>query len=213
MRRTIGRLGVIAVAAGIGLGSLALTGGTAFAATSASTAVSADITAGTLSVTAPSSLAYAATLNGSDQSLSQPATLGANDNTGTGDGWNVTVASTALTATANSASITIPSNWTVELNGSSSSASSTTGPALSQNQPSGSTGTYTNPSGNTATYPLAIPGVHGAASPTPATVYTAAAGSGMGDFNLAADVWQNIPANADAGSYSATFTWTIAVGP
>lgn len=212
MRRTIGRLGVIAVAAGIGLGSLALTGGTAFAATSASTAVSADITAGTLSVTAPSSLAYAATLNGSDQSLSQPATLGANDNTGTGDGWNVTVASTALETSATTP-VVIPSNWTVELNGSSSSASSTTGPALSQNQPSGSTGTYTNPSGNTATYPLAIPGVHGAASPTPATVYTAAAGSGMGDFNLAADVWQNIPANADAGSYSATFTWTIAVGP
>lgn len=211
--RRIRRFGVLAAAIGVGLGSLAISGGTALAATSASTAVTTAITGGTLSITAPSSLSYAATLNGTNQSLNQPATLGANDNTGTGDGWNVTVVSTALTATVNSATVTIPSNWTVELNGSSSSASATTAPAMSENPPSGSTGSYTDPTGNSATYPVAIPGVHGSARPTPATVYTAAKGSGLGDFNLAAYVWQNIPANAIAGSYSATFTWTIATGP
>ncbi len=203
----------LTAALGIGLASLVGYGVPAFAATSANTSVSATLTGGTLSVTAPASLSWAATLNGTDQSLAEPATLGANDNTGTGNGWNVTVVSTALTATINSAPVTIPSNWAVELNGSSSSASATTAPAMTENQPSGSTGTYTDPTGNTATYPLAVPGVHGRSNPTPAVVYSAAAGSGMGDFNLAADVWQNIPANAKAGNYTATFTWAIAVGP
>ena len=46
--------------------------------------------------------------------------------------------------------------------------------------------------------------------PPPATVYSAAAGSGMSDFDLVADVWQSV---AKAGNYSATFTWAIAVGP
>lgn len=197
---------------GIGVGMMGLTAPAAFASTSGTTPVSADITGGTLSISAPSSLSYSATLDGSNQSLSQPAVIGANDNTGTGDGWDVTVVSTPLETSATTP-VVIPSGWTVQVNGSSSSASSTTAPAASDNAPSGSTGSYTAPSGNTATYPLAVPGVHGASSPTPASVYTAAAGSGMGDFNLAADVWQGIPANALAGSYSATFTWAIAVGP
>jgi hypothetical protein len=206
------RLLAVVASLGIGVGMMALTSGAAFASTSASSSVAADITGGTLSVSAPSSLSYSATLDGSNQSLSQPATLGANDNTGTGDGWDLTVVSTAL-ETGATTPVVIPSDWTVQVNGSSSSATSTTAPAVSENQPSGSTGTYTDPSGNTATYPLSVPGIHGASSPTPVSVYNAAVGSGMGDFNLAADVWQNIPANALAGSYSATFTWAIAVGP
>lgn len=193
---------------GIGFGMLALTTGAAFAATSGTSAVSADITGGTLSISAPSSLSYSATLDGTNQSLSQAATIGANDNTGTGDGWDVTIVSTALETSATTP-VVIGSGWTVGVNGSSSSATSTTAPAVSDN----GTGTYTVPSGNTATYPVAVPGVHGASSPTPASVYTAAAGSGEGNFNLAADVWQSIPADALAGNYSATFTWAIAVGP
>jgi hypothetical protein len=95
------------------------------------------------------------------------------------------------------------------VNGSNSSTTATTAPVVSDN----GSGTYTAPSGNTATYPLAVPGVYGATNPTPATVFTAAAGSGEGDFALASYVWQNVPANALAGSYSATFTWTVSSGP
>lgn len=197
------RLAAALAALGLGVGALAFSAGTAFASPSpATSAVSADITGGTMSITAPSSLSFAATLDGSNQSLSQPAIIGANDNTGTGDGWDVTVVSTALETSATTP-VVIGSGWTVGVNGSASSATSTTAPAVTDN----GSGSYTAPSGNTATYPVSVPGVHGASSPTPASVFTAAAGSGMGDFNLAADVWQSIPANALAGTYSATSSW------
>lgn len=171
------------------------------------TNVTTDLAGGTMSVAAPSSLSFAVTLDGANQSINQPVSLTANDNTGTGDGWNLTVVSTPLKTSA-STPVVIPSSWTVALNGSSSSANSTTPPAVAD----AGTGTYTQPSGNAAIYPLLVPGVHGASS-TPAPVYTAVAGSGLGQFDLAADVWLSVPANAMAGNYAATFTWAIAVGP
>lgn len=172
------------------------------------TAVATDLSGGTMSISAPSSLSFAVTLSGSNQSLDQPVTLGVDDNTGTGDGWNVTVVSTPLETSATTP-VVIGSGATVAVNGASSSATATTAPAANDN----GSGTYTAPTSNTGVYPLTVPGVHGAISPTPATVYTAAAGSGLGQFNLAGDVWLSVPANALAGNYAGTFTWAIAVGP
>jgi len=151
-------------------------------------------------------VAYSFGLDGQDQAQAQVVGLEPSDNTGTGNGWDVTVVSTAL---ANGSGQVVPSSWSLVLNGSAISPSATTGLTPAANGP----GTYTLPSGNTATYPLAVPGVHGGSNPTPAVVYSAAAGSGMGDFVLPADLWLSVPANALAGSYSATLTWAVAQGP
>jgi|GEM_PF-2094038 len=173
----------------------------------AGTAVTAALAGGPLALAvAQPSVAYSFGLDGQDQAQAQVVGLEPSDNTGTGNGWDVTVVSTAL---ANGSGQVVPSSWSLVLNGSAISPSATTGLTPAANGP----GTYTLPSGNTATYPLAVPGVHGGSNPTPAVVYSAAAGSGMGDFVLPADLWLSVPANALAGSYSATLTWAVAQGP
>lgn len=197
---------------GIGVGMMGLTAPAAFASTggTSSSGVEADVTGGALSITAPPLLTFAVTLNGGNESTvqSERQAVSVNDDTGTGAGWHVTVISTALETSATTP-VVVPSSWTVTLNGSTSSATATTAPAVFNN----GGGTNTAPSGNTATYPLTIPGVHGASSPTPAVVYTAAAGSGMGNFDINADFWQNIPADALAGGYRSTLTWSVVAGP
>jgi hypothetical protein len=188
--------------AGLAALSLAARAAPALAAT---TEVTATVAGGALSITTNASSLYAFSLDGSDQSASQPLTLYPSDQTGTGDGWDVTVSSTPLETSGGSVA---SSSWSLSLNGSTTSASATTALVASDY----GSGTYTLPSGNTAAYPVVVPGISGG-TPTPATVYSAQAGSGLGDFQVPLDLWLSVPADASSGTYTATLTWTIAQGP
>lgn len=200
-----------------GLAGLTLAGamillpaGAASAATSGIQAVTADVTSGSLSITAPTAISGSVTLSGSDNYVDTNLSVNANDNTGTGNGWGVTVVSSPLEFTPSGATkaTVAGSGWSLVVEGLDSANQ----PLIS---PTGS-GTYTLPS-DTTDLPnngQAVPGIHGATSPTPATVFSAEAGTGMGDFSLTE--WETIltvPANAIAGNYSGTVTWAITSGP
>ncbi len=166
---------------------------------------------GTLNLTSPSSLIWAATLTGSNLSVTdvtagdQQFTL--DDETGTGAGWHITVAATTLT----NGSHTLANAGTFVFTGSTSSVTAITAP-------SASCSASCTPPVNTTTYPVAI--TTAASSPTPATVISASAGSGMGPVVLGghsaaspAGWWVNVPANATAGSYVTTVTVAVVSGP
>jgi hypothetical protein len=97
--------------------------------------------------------------------------------------------------------ITASSAWSLTVNGSGTSATSTAAPTAAAD----GNGMYTLPVDQGVVYPVAIPGITGG-SPTPATVYSAAAGTGMGNFLITADMWLGVPADALAGTYTATIT-------
>jgi hypothetical protein len=59
-------------------------------------AINATVNPGTLSITAPTAFSYSETLDGSDTIADFPLSIGVDDATGTGDGWTVTVVSSAL---------------------------------------------------------------------------------------------------------------------
>jgi hypothetical protein len=165
----------------IGLVALAL----AAAAGAASLAVSGTITgAGALTLTMPSAPTFSATLAGDDQNVSYSPVLGVVDARGSGTGWNLTIASTAL---SDGSSHTLAQSLT----GASSACHS------------GST--CTNASNN-VTYPVSL-------STTAAKVFDAAANSGLGKVDVIPTIQIAIPGNAYAGSYSATLTVAATSGP
>ncbi|GHE38301.1 hypothetical protein GCM10017673_45820 [Streptosporangium violaceochromogenes] len=169
------------------------------------------LTAGPLTLAAPASLSLATTLNGTDQNLvdttaaDQQYTV--NDATGSGAGWHVTTSATTFT----NGTQTLPDSGTFLTNGSTSSVSSTNAPS------STCVGTCTLPT-NSITYPVAI--TTAATSPTPVTIYNAAAASGLGAVVIGGSTaanpvgwWVRIPANAASGSYTSTVTMAIVSGP
>jgi len=200
-------IGVVAVAAAL-LGAAPA----AFAATSGTQAISATVNAGTLAITPPGAFSYSETLDGSDTYADFPLSVGADDNTGSGNGWHITVVSTPLEFTASGATspTIVSSAWQLYV-ACATGATSPCGPTATAN----GSGTYTLPTGNYVNYPTDIPGIHGTSkSPTPAVVYSDEAGAGMGDFTLSS--WEEvlfIPANAIAGPYTSTVTWAIVSGP
>jgi hypothetical protein len=133
-------------------------------------------------------------LTGTDQSTA-PASVGlaVSDMTGTGAGWNLTATSTTLTDTAGH---TLPATATQLVS------------ATAGSQP----GTCT-PAQNTVSYaaPLVLPA--GAPPPPPIKVFAAAPGTGLGPGSVTFGVRLVVPASAYAGTYSSTWSLTVASGP
>jgi hypothetical protein len=166
---------------------------------------------GSLSLTSPSSLSWAATLTGRPQSVAD-ATPGdqqytVDDATGSGVGWRVQVSATTFT----NGPSTLPDNGTFVTNGSVTSSTATTAPTAT------CTGTCTLPT-NTTTYPVAI--TTSPSNPAPFIIYDTAANTGLGQVIIGGSTqpdpagwWVNVPANALAGSYTSTITWEIISGP
>jgi hypothetical protein len=221
MRRLLHALGVLLIlAGGLTAGSVALMSGTASAA-GCGTAVPAGsnctmtgtvtLTGGALTLMSSSSLSWAATLTGSDQSVvdvvSGDQQYTVNDATGSGAGWHVTAAATTFTNGAH----TFSNTGTFVTNGSVTSITATTAPTAT------CTGTCTLPS-NSTTYPVAI--TTAASSPTPVIIYDTAAATGLGQIIIGGSAqpnpvgwWVNVPASASAGSYTSTITMAIISGP
>jgi hypothetical protein len=166
---------------------------------------------GTLNLTSPTSLAWAATLNGSNQGVVDTVAanqqFNVNDQSGSGAGWHITVSATTFTTGTH----TLPSTGTFVLTGSVSSVTAAAAPTAACNS------SCILPT-NTTTYPVAI--TTAASSPTPATVYDVSAGTGIGPVTLGGSTaanpvgwWTNVPANARAGSYTSTVTVAVVSGP
>lgn len=201
-------------------GSTALLSGRASAApcapgsptsTNCTLTATASLTAGTLTLAAPASLAWSTILNGNNQSLvdttaaDQEYTV--NDATGSGAGWHVTTSATTFT----NGTHTFPDSGTFVTNGSTGSIASAAAPTAT------CSGSCTLPT-NSITYPVAI--TTAAATPTPVTIYNAAAASGLGQVVIGGSTatnpvgwWVNVPASASAGSYTSTVTMAIISGP
>lgn len=145
----------------------------------------ASLTAGTLSIaTPPANFSYSGTLTGDILNLSSSFAVSVNDATGSKAGWNLQATIGVLT---DAGSDTIPAaNHTIQ--SVATSGVTGTGPV------------------NAITYPLAIP-------TTAAKVFNSAAAKGMGKSTQTFTTQLAVPADAVAGSYSATMTVTIVSGP
>lgn len=126
-----------------------------------------------------------------EQHSSGVMTLTADDNTGTGAGWNVTIQSTDFVYTGSYAGTNIPAaNASIVTPGN---------PVL-----------VTGAAITTAAGPFAG---QGGSLDTPRKVLFANAGGGAGSYTQSLPVTLTIPAGSLAGSYTSTFTVTIAAGP
>jgi hypothetical protein len=131
------------------------------------------------------------TIAGTDQTVSTTGVIAADDETGSGAGWNITGTSTTFT---NVGSKTLPTTATV-VTAASAAASA---------------GNCSVPS-NSLSYPITLPA--GASAPTSVKLYNAAINSGGGPANVTLTFRLTVPSNAFTGSYSSTWTFTIASGP
>jgi hypothetical protein len=149
----------------------------------ASTAT-ATLGAGSLSITAaPANFSYSGTLTGDVLNLTSAFAVGVTDATGSKAGWNLQAQIGTLTTAGNDM---IPAaNHTI------------TGVTVS-----GVKGTA--PTSNVAL---------GAIPTTSGKVYNAAATTGMGQSTMTFATKLQVPADAAAGTYSATMTVTIVSGP
>jgi hypothetical protein len=169
------------------------------------------VTAGSLTLTSPTALAWAATENGTDQLLVDPTTAHqsfvVNDLTGSGAGWHVTVSATTFTSGVN----TMANAGTFSLTGSISSKVATTAPTAACS----SGATCTLPTDTTA-YPVAI--TTAASAPTAVTIYDTSVNTGLGSMTLGIGAspvgwWLNVPASTKAGTYTSTVSLQIISGP
>lgn len=165
---------------------------------------------GSLGLTTPGSLGWSAALTGSSQSIvdSTPADqqLIADDETGTGAGWRITLAATTFTT----GTVSLPNAGTFVFTNSHAVTSST--------RPSVSCVTTCTFPGDNVTYPVAI--TTAASAPAPSTIWSAPAGTGLNAIIIGGSTsanpvgwWVNIPANAQAGSYTSMITVQIISGP
>jgi ice-binding like protein/putative surface cell wall-binding protein len=188
--------GTILASASISMGDAVTLDGRALANTGAVTMINDAVTvagcAGSLSNTAPAVTPFSAKLTGLTRTLhTELGAWSVTDATGSNAGYSVTVAATRPT-----------------VNGSVSAAGTGGGLTLTPV-------TATPANGNTAaTGPLATSAQ--TLSTTAATIATAAAGTGQGEWDFPADSGAAeslaivIPGDASAGAYSSTLTFTTA---
>ncbi|MEH3053771.1 MAG: hypothetical protein PGN13_07135 [Patulibacter minatonensis] len=145
---------------------------------------------GGLNLSEPSTISFGSTaLNGTDRSLSTSATFGVDDQTGTKNGWNLSATSSQFLTGGT------PMNGSVTVNGVGLAAGA---------------GRCTAPTSSIG-YPMALP--HGSPAPTAAKIFNAVAASGRGPTNLTFNFTLGIPASARIGTYTSTWTVTLATGP
>ncbi|HUN33124.1 MAG TPA: WxL domain-containing protein [Trebonia sp.] len=174
----------------------------------------ATLGAGVLSAIVPGSLTWATTLNGLGQQIvdTTAADQGytVDDATGSSAGWHVTVSATTFT----NGSATLPDTGSFSTTGSVTSATATTAPS----QACTSAGDCTLPDNTATTYPVAI--TTAATTPTPVTVYNAAAASGIGSTDIGGSTstnpvgwWIHVPGTTTPGTYTSTITINVISGP
>jgi hypothetical protein len=146
---------------------------------------------GGLNFTPPTSFSWPSTaLTGRDQSISTGLNLSPDDETGSDAGWNLSATST----TFSSGTHTLPTTAAMI-----TAASATAG-----------TGSCSLPN-NQISYPLTVPAA--ATAPSAVKIFDAGQGTGAGPVNVALSASLNVPGNARTGTYTSTWTITLASGP
>ena len=157
------------------------------------TSATATLTGGTLGfVSAPASTGFNVTLSGLNQVVTSTQTFDVGDATGSGSGWNITATSTAFTTGAKSlanTSVTVQAVPTVACDSGASCTTATNGTSYAYSLPAGAT------------------------APTATKIFSSAANTGLGNQTVTLVFSLAIPANAFAGSYSSTWTYTLVSGP
>ena len=159
---------------------------------SASTAATATISGGTLNIVVPSTIGFADTLNGLNQTTTAGLAMDVQDATGTGAGWNITATSSQFTSGGN----TLVTN------------SVTVGSAPTDTCDSGASCT---PATNGVAYPYALPA--GAGPPTATKLFNAAVSTGQGDQTVTPTFTLAVPANTVPAAYTSTWTISVVSGP
>ena len=162
----------------------------------ATTSASAAITAGSLAlVSSPATASFAATLNGADQNVTASQAFDVGDATGSGTGWNITATSTTFSTGGGTPKTLSTSATTIQAAPADACDSSVTCTTAT----------------NSITYPFVLPAA--GTAPTAAKLYNAAANTGMGNQTVTATLRLAIPGNTYAGSYSSTWTYSLASAP
>jgi hypothetical protein len=164
------------------------------AAPAGATTASATLTAGSLGfASTPGNVTFpSATLNGQNKNLQATQPLDIADATGSGAGWNITATSTLFTSGSN----TLPGGAFMNNPGA---------PACDANVTCTPAGT------SSVAYPYFMPA--GTSAPTATKLFSAPAGTGMGDQTLTPTWNLFVPGNAYAGNYSSTWTVSLVSGP
>lgn len=174
-------------------------GGSAIAAFADSGTATVGVTAGNFTESGVTNVtANSVTLDGTDKTTSYTLGINVNDNTGSGNGWNLTITSTQFDTAANCGS-----GHTLD-----TGASTVTNATPATN----GTGTYTSPSNSVSYAALTVPAACPSA-PTPVEIFNAASGSGLGQFTITPTIQIAIPANTYAGTYTSTVTIALNTGP
>ena len=157
-------------------------------------AASAAISAGSLSFpSSPSAVSFSATLNGTDQTVSASQTFDVSDATGSGTGWNITATSTTFTTAGGK---TLPTSATTVTSAPTVACAASVTCTVAT---------------NAISYPFVLPA--GTSAPTAQKLYNASANTGMGNQTVTASLNLAIPANTYAGTYSSTWTYSLASAP
>jgi hypothetical protein len=142
-------------------------------------------------VSTPGSTSFAVTLGGSDQTVT--AGLALDVAAGLSTGWNLSATSTTF-STGGGTPRTLPTSATTLRSAPTVVCDATCTLAS-----------------NAVAYPWTLPA--GATAPTATKLYNAASGSGSGNQTVTPTFSVAVPANTYAGSYSSTWTFTLASGP
>jgi hypothetical protein len=163
-------------------------------AVAAGVAGTATITGGTLTMNAPSTLAFgSASLASGAQTMSATQGLDVVDLTGSGAGWNVTLTSTTFTSGANLLPVASATDFSTPTGACDSVGACT----IATNSISG--------------YPLVVPAAGSA--PTAIKIQNAALNTGLVGQTWTHTMHLAIPANARAGTYTSTWTYSIVSAP
>jgi len=148
-------------------------------------------TGGSLTLASPAAVTYpSVALTGKDQTASTTGAFTPNDQTNSNAGWNIQGTSTTFT------------NGTDALATGATQLTAASVASASQN--------CSLPS-NSITYPVTLPA--GTTAPAAIKLYDAAANTGAGPSNVTLTFHLSVPANTYKGTYTSTWTFTIASGP
>ena len=186
-RRGLRTLGVV----GAATLALALSSASAGAATATAT-----FTAGSLAfVSAPPNVTFNDTLNGTNQTATATQALDVSDATGSGAGWSLSATSTTF-STGGGTPILLATNATTIASGPTRACDS------------GSTCTLAT---NSVSYPYTLPAA--ASAPTATKMFNAAVNTGEGNETVTVTWSLAIPATTQPGTYTSTWTISLASGP
>jgi len=179
------------LAAAAGLAAVALT---LPPAVSQATTGSVTLSAGSLAfVSAPPNVTFPSTaLSGLNLSLTATQAIDVSDATGSGTGWNVTATSTTFTSGAN----TLPTTATT-IAGAPTDACDTNSTCTAAT--------------NAIAYPYTLPAA--ASAPTATKLFDAAVATGLGNQTITPTWALAVPASTKAGTYTSTWTLTLASAP